>query len=186
MRIAPAIAAAALLASCAQGGKRPDFPSDWEQQHARELGQAQFDATPAPPAYPRKADLMPFFVSSASDFKYCVDRRSVSVQGGLVRYTLVSRSPGGVDNVSYEALDCRERQFRSFARGTDSGGWIERATPWQPIDQHVNRAQYALHWEYFCPNRIAIYTPAEGISALERGGHPWSKAPPNAGGGGGQ
>ncbi len=48
--------AAALLAGCAGGGKRPDYPSDWEQAHARELGLegAAGDAGPSPPAYPRK------------------------------------------------------------------------------------------------------------------------------------
>jgi hypothetical protein len=139
---------------------------------------------PQPPAYPREENLTAFFVTSASDNRYFVDRSSVSVQDGVVRYVVVVRTSGGVDNVSFEALNCKEREFRSYARGTSERKWIARPTEWRAIEPRGHQGQYTLHWEYFCPNRIAIYTAAEGVSALEKGGHPWSKRPDTVGGSG--
>jgi len=50
------------------------------------------------PAYPNEEDLVGFFVTSASNFKFFIDRRSLSIRSdGVVRYTLVARSPQGVD-----------------------------------------------------------------------------------------
>jgi hypothetical protein len=165
------------LGGCSGDSARKDVQSDWEQKNARILNEAPPDAVPALPAYPKNADLIAFFVSAASDFKYFVDRNSISVKDGLVRYTLVGRSPSGVDNVSFEALNCKEREFRSYARGASGGEWIVRPTEWRAIQSRVHLAQYALHWEYLCPNNVAVYSAAEGIAALEKGGHPWSKLP---------
>jgi hypothetical protein len=139
---------------------------------------------PEPPAYPRDENLQAFFVTSASDNKFFVDRSSVNVHDGIVRYTLVVRTPFGVDNVSFEALNCKEREFRSYARGSGPGKWIARPTEWRRIEPLIHLAQHTLHWEYFCPNRIAIRASSEGVLALEKGGHPWSKKPDSIGGGG--
>jgi hypothetical protein len=45
----------------------------------------------------------------------------------------------------------------------------------------VQRWHYALYREFFCPNRVAIADAAEGIRALEQGGHPWAKLPETGG-----
>ncbi len=177
-----ALAAAALLAACAEGGKRADFPSEWEQKNERFLKGEADARVPEPPSYPKDEDLMPFFVSSATDNKFFVDRRSLSIRDGLVHYTLVVRTPSGVDNVFFEALNCKEREYRNYARGTSARSWIVRPTEWRKIGALQNVAQNTLHWEYFCPNRIPVGTTAEGIAALEKGGHPWSKKPDTAGG----
>jgi hypothetical protein len=125
---------------------------------------------------------VPFFVTSASDNRHFVDRRSLSIRDGLVHYTLVVRSPSGVDNVLFEALNCKEREYRNYARGTSAKGWIVRPTEWRKITSMQHIAQNTLHWEYFCPNRIAVSDTAEGIMALEKGGHPWSRKPDTTGG----
>jgi hypothetical protein len=177
--------AALLLAACSGGRADKDKKSDWEIKNERFLSEAAPDAVPPLPPYPKNEDLLPFFVSSASDFKFFVDRRSISVKDGQVLYTMVARSPNGVDNISYEALNCKEREVRSYARGASGGTWITRPTPWRKIDSRGrDLAQYALHWEYLCPNNIAVYNAAEGVSALEKGGHAWSKMPNSAGGAG--
>ena len=179
-----ALAAAAVLAGCAEGGKKVDRPSEWEVKNERFL-KGEIDAkAPEPPSYPRDEDLLPFFVSAATDNKHFVDRRSLSVRDGLVHYTLVVRTPSGVDNVFFEGLNCKEREYRNYARGTSARTWIVRPTEWRKIGGLQNIAQHTLHWEYFCPNRVAVSSTAEGISALQSGGHPWSKKPDTVGGSG--
>jgi hypothetical protein len=101
--------------------------------------------------------------------------RSTGVSGSKVQYTLVARSASGVDNVSFESIDCREAQFRSFARGSDAGGWIERPTPWRALRMPLNAPQVALYLQYFCPNRVAVRDAAEAVAALRAGGHPLAR-----------
>lgn len=171
-RLLPALAVATLAAGCADAGKPMDMPSDWEIQNERFLKGEDIARVPEPPAYPRTQDLVSFLVPSRSDYRFFVDRRSISVDGGIVRYSLVARSPQGADNVSFEALNCREREFRSYSRGAGTGRWISRATEWRRIEPGVHPAQFTLHREYLCPHRIAVQNAAEGVSALEAGGHP--------------
>jgi hypothetical protein len=178
------IVAALLLASCAEGGKKVDRPSDWEVKNERFLKSGDNAVVPEPPAYPKNENLAAFFVTSASDNRFFVDRSSVNVNDGIVRYTLVVRTAFGVDNISFEGINCKEREFRSYARGSGPGQWITRPTEWRKIEPQTHLAQNTLHWEYFCPNRVPIYTASEGVQALEKGGHPWSKKPDTVGGSG--
>ena len=172
-----ALALTLVLSACAEGGKKPDRPSDWEVKNERLLKEEDNAKVPEPPPYPGSGNLVKFFVTAASDNVWFVDRTSVQVSDGIVRYVVVARSASGVDNVSFEALNCREREFRTYARGSSDGKWISRPTAWRKIEPRVHRAQYTLHWEYLCPNRIAVSTAAEGVMALQKGGHPWSKLP---------
>lgn len=168
----PALALAALAAACADAGKPRDMPSDWEIQNERFLKGEDIARVPEPPPYPKEQDLVAYPVASRADYRFLVDRRSISVDGGIVRYTLVVRSPSGVDNVSFEALNCREREFRSYSRGAAGAKWINRATEWRRVEPGAHPAQFVLHREYLCPHRIAVQNAAEGVSALEAGGHP--------------
>ena len=171
----------ALLPACAGG--RSEGQSDWEKQNEGRLTKEAAEAAPELPPYPRREDLIEFFVSSASDFRFFVDRASISVKDRIVRYTLVARSPSGVDNVSYEGINCPAGEYQVYARGRSDGTWLSRPGPWQEISpRSVQRWHNALYREFFCPNRIAIGDAAEGVHALERGGHPWAKLPDAAGG----
>jgi hypothetical protein len=174
----------ALLAACASDGSRSK--SDWEKQNDGRLVKEAAEVAPEPelPAYPRRENLVEFFVSSASDFRFFVDRASISVKDRIVRYTLVARSPSGVDNVSYEGINCVAAEYLVYARGRSDGTWLSRPGPWQKIESRsVQRWHNALYREFFCPNRIAITDAAEGVSALKQGGHPWAKLPDTVGGG---
>ena len=145
--------------------------SDWERrQEDREWREAEV----ALPAFPRPADLLPFFVSAASDFRFFIDGASLSVGAdGVVRYTLVARSPQGAESVVFEGMRCATREVRGYATGRAGGGWSRRDTPWRAIGHpSVQRWHQALATEYFCPGRTAIHSAAEGLDALRRGGHP--------------
>ena len=147
------------------------FKSDWER--AEEERNWQEGAFSLPP-YPKAADLVAFDPGGASGFRFFVDVTSLSVdKDGVVRYTLVARSPSGVENVSFEGIRCRSGTARAYAFGEGAGRWSARGTDWRQIEpKGARRWQFALWREYFCPHTIAIRDAAEGVDALRRGGHP--------------
>jgi CNP1-like family protein len=98
---------------------------------------------------------------------------------GVVRYTVVARSPQGAESVVFEGLRCATREVRGYATGRAGGSWSRRDTPWRRIDtRNLQRWHDALATEYFCPGRTAIRSAAEGLDALRRGGHPRAKNVP--------
>jgi hypothetical protein len=132
------------------------------------------EAEPArPPAYPGEAGLIEFSPGARS-MRFFVDAPSLSVydKDGVVRYTLVARSPEGARNVSYESLSCATGQYRVHALGRVDGSWGGRESDWRPANDPWHRALYR---EYFCPQNEAIRSPAEGVRALQQGGHPNSR-----------
>lgn len=145
--------------------------SDWERQQQ----ERQWRERDAPlPAYPRQENLLPFFVSAASSFRFFVDSASLAVgEDGVVRYTLVARSAQGAESVSYEGIRCSTAEYRIYATGLREGGWSPGKTPWRAIvPRNVQRWHNALHQEYFCPSGEPIHSAAEGVQALRRGDHP--------------
>jgi CNP1-like family len=95
----------------------------------------------------------------------------------VVRYVLVARSAQGVESASFEGMRCGTSEYRIYATGGSGGGWVRSRSPWRPITPRaVQRWHNALRDEYFCPLGNPIRSPAEGVDALRRGGHP-SRAP---------
>ncbi len=144
--------------------------SDWEiEQELRNFKEGEIK----PPAYPKMENLIEFFVSGATSFSFFIDPASLAPgTDGVVRYTLVARSPTGVANVSYEGIRCVTNSYRSYAFGND-GRWTISESDWRDIEPRtVQRWHLELRSRYFCPGRVPIYTAAEGVDALRRGGHP--------------
>lgn len=164
-----ALALLALLAGCGGSASREPI-SDWERknQHVLNPEARDAEAVPPSPAFPKREDLVEFDTGAAESNRYYVDRTSLNVQGSIVRFVLVVRA-GNADNISFEALECKRDQYRSYARGTNDGKWIVRPTEWRPIQQ--SRAEFALHRNFFCPTRTPIRSPAEGVEALKAGKH---------------
>jgi CNP1-like family protein len=144
--------------------------SNWEREReARDFKDADV-ALPPPP----KGRLIEFFVTSASSFKFFIDPQSLWVGEGMVRYTLVARSPTGSETVSYEGMRCgMPGSYRVYAFG-NGGAWSRNPNPeWKPIEpKSVQRWHTVLRGNYFCPTRVAINSAEEGLDALRRGGHP--------------
>ena len=146
--------------------------SDWEVEYEKRSWQ---EADLVLPAYPKNEDLVEFFVSAATPFHFYLDGKSLSVgKDGVVRYTLVTRSPAGAVSVSYEGIRCDPAGVRTYAYGrTGDRTWSQRPGAWRPIVRmEVQRWHLALWSEYLCPEQHPIATPAEGVAALRRGGHP--------------
>ncbi len=169
MRLIAALVAGAL--GLAQPEAAAQVKSDWEREQEKRNWR---DSEVLLPPYPQGANLLEFAVSSAGTFRFFVDPASLSVSpDGVIRYTLLARSPSGVDNVTYEGIRCIVSEFRIYAIGHGDGGWSRRERPWQRIEtKSVKRWHHALEREYFCPQGIPIASAAEGVDALRRGKHP--------------
>jgi CNP1-like family len=159
-------ALALLLVAVAACSSTPKSESEWEREH-QQAPAAAADEQPAPPAYPRDADLLEFRVDDADRFRYFVDRTSVSVdKDGTVRYVLVARSPEGARNVTYEALRCASAENRVYAVGRADGTWLSAAGGgWRPIGapRHLT-----LYRDYFCPHGNPVRRASDAVRALEK------------------
>ena len=126
------------------------------------------------PPPPKPQDLVEFYVSAGTDFRFFIDQKSLSVgKDGVVRFTLLARSTTGAETVSHEGIRCSQGSYRVYAYGRQGTGWTERESDWRPLEvKTTQRWRNALLREYFCPMRTPIFDPAEGIDALRRGGHP--------------
>jgi len=159
--VALALAAApSLLAQPAQQ------KSDWElEQEKRYIKES---AIKLPPRY-REEDLLEFEVGRAINFRFFIDKASILIEADqIVRYTLVARSPQGVENVSYEGFHCPSGRSKGYALGQPGGGWRAVKQDWTDLQKPWTRV---LRIDYFCPLHRAIYSAAEGVDALQRGGH---------------
>ena len=166
MRAALAALGILALAAC---GSSPTGKSDWELR--QESAKPPAETALTLPPYPRR-DLVEFEVAAQQEFRFFIDPASVSLaEGRAVRYTLIARSPDGVNNVSYEEMRCPSVEVRLYALGKD-GAWSLQPGAWRRIQQSWHAV---LHREYFCPLREPIATTKEGVHALRNGGHPLNR-----------
>ncbi len=134
------------------------------------------------PPYPKPENLVPFEPSAASSNRFFVDTKSILVgSDGIVRYTLVIRSPSGAENVSYEGMRCSTIEQKFYAFGRRDGTWSNaRVSEWRRIAyKEVNRQHGVLYTDYFCPDGSPILTAKDAIQRLKYGVP--SGAPPRSG-----
>jgi len=163
------VVALALLASAgpAAAQYRPAEKSEWEiEQEKRDWKEGEVKL----PAFFKGDDLIEFQVARTTSLRFYIDPASLSVGAdGVVRYTLVARSPSGAENVSYEGLHCKTSSHRIYALGQGNGTWKQVTADWKPASTLWARV---LRREFFCPSQLSIFSTAEGLDALRRGGHP--------------
>ena len=161
------------FAGCGGHGDR----SDWERRNEVLLEKQGAESLPPPPAFPTSKTLLPVEVRASSPFRYFIDGATLSVdlKAGVVRYTLVARSPSGVENVTYEALSCPTAEYRVYYLGRPDGTWGGRSGGWAAISESRQVHYRPLYRDYFCPQRTPISDAEEGRRALRQGGHPWAK-----------
>jgi hypothetical protein len=166
---------ASLMLAAGMAAAQPK--SDWELENEERLKQSE-EVVVAPPPLER-ASLVELQLEAPTDFRYFVDAASLSVGADrIVRYTLVARSPSGVENITFEGLRCAG-EYRVYAVGQPHGaGWSGRPGQWRPVPRDLRAGQNALMRRYFCPARaMAIRDAAEGAAALRAGGHPGRQGP---------
>jgi len=117
------------------------------------------------PLYPRDENLLPFEVSAATDNRFFIDRQSISIgSDGVVRYTLVVKSPSGARNISFEGIRCRTAEFRAYAFGRSDGTWSRaRTSKWNGIEhKNMNRQHVVLLNDFLCAGEV----PAASLDNL--------------------
>lgn len=141
------------------------FEADFDGETPWKEMQAQL-----PPA-PGEEKLLPFFVSSATDNRFFIDRTSVSIgKDGVVRYTLLVKSAQGALNLTFEGMRCATHEQKTYAFGRADGTWSKaRQAKWENIRyQDRNRHYHVLYDDFFCPSGIAIAKPEQAVDALIR------------------
>lgn len=126
---------------------------------------------PTLPAYPKQASLMLFPTSwSANETYIDVDTLVIS-EDRVVRYSLVIRSAGGAENVSYEGLRCETGERRIYAFGRRDGTWsAARNSAWRRIDDsRINRQHFEFWRDVFCDGKM-IEPRVKLIANIKRGG----------------
>lgn len=179
-RLLAGLLAGAVCAAAAQNTNQlptSDGPSRFDEEQDK-LNWKETEVPP--PAYPADSNLIEFQVSSGATFRFFIDAASLSVgPDGVVRYTLVARSPSGVANVSYEGIRCITKSYKVYAQGM-GGRWSPRQGEWRDIEaKTIQRWHNVLYYEYLCPRHRPIQTAAEGVNALRRGIHPVLVVPIN-------
>ncbi len=164
---------AAVLGGCA--GAKYEDPVD---RHAMDTGGQDFDSGEAwkegevtIPPYPEDADLLPFSILGPTKNAYYLEARSISIgSDGVVRYTLVARSPEGVDTVTYEGIRCKVREWKPYAFGRSDRSWAPaRDARWQrAVRQRADNFRFTLYRAYFCPGGIPRRDAEEVIAEIKR------------------
>lgn len=167
------VALAVALGGCDRG----PLKSDWERRNEGVLEKEGVDPAPPLPAFPGRATLLEFEPRAPRDFRYYIDGATLNVdpKKGVISYALVVRSPSGVDNIAFEAINCKTDEYRVYALGHADGTWGGRAGPWRPIAESRQPQYRALQRDYFCPQSNPISDADEGRRALQDGGHPWAR-----------
>jgi len=122
------------------------------------------------PPYPKEGNLLPFYVGPPRPFAFFIDSASVSVaQDGIVRYTLVARSPSGAENVSYEGIRCQTYETRTYAFGRADGTWARAGNQqWTSYSRYQIDQHLVLADDFFCTAR-GTKAAEEVVQALARG-----------------
>lgn len=143
-RLASLVLVFCTIAAHAQSGFDEEFDDSdkpWEEL-----------AIQLPPA-PKQANLLPFDVSPTATQAFAIDPGSLTVGAdGVIRYTLVSISPSGAKNISYEGIRCQTYEYKRYAFGQAGGTWARsRRNKWEAIHGYAgNRPQAVLAKDFLC------------------------------------
>ncbi|MDQ3187178.1 MAG: CNP1-like family protein [Pseudomonadota bacterium] len=127
------------------------------------------------PAYPNPENLLQFDAGPVSTNLHYIDAPSITVgEDGVVRFILVTKSPQGAMNVSYEGIRCQTVEKRTYAFARLDKTWGRpRISKWMGLENIAqNYAQRALARYFFCPGVLMVKDPQEAIDALKAGIHP--------------
>lgn len=126
--------------------------------------------TTLPPA-PQDGDLVAIEAPRAkAGYAYFIDRKSLSLGAdGVMRYTVVARSPSGATNAFHEGLRCYDDTVRTYGFASSDGLLREVATDdWRALANEGSRGyQDYLGNVIMCDQQGHAWAPAKAIKALE-------------------
>ncbi|MFN8753814.1 MAG: CNP1-like family protein [Betaproteobacteria bacterium] len=124
------------------------------------------------PDLPRDADLAEVRLRDFTSGKVRIDTRTLRVDEDLVvRYVVAVTTPGGVRNISHEAIRCDPNESKRIAIARTDGSWgrVSRSE-WEPVSNVTyNAVQFSLAKDYFCGPMGAPRGKADIVNRLERG-----------------
>jgi hypothetical protein len=132
------------------------------------------------PNLPQEQNLVSIYLGVANTNQYWVDTASISTgTDGVIRYSLIVLSSGGVRGATYEGIRCETRELRRYAVLRNNTEWVRsRNESWSRITESPGHRQHAvLYLGYFCPDGIAVTTATEAIKNLKRGGRSPADSP---------
>ena len=136
------------------------------------------EIVPGLPAKPMDTNLLSFYVSPQTRFRFAVDIHSITIgKDGVVHYTLVATSEEGTRNVSFEGMRCATKERKTYAYGRADGTWSHaRSDPWEPVGERdgPNRQDAALYKDVICKDGLPLNVK-EVITRLE--GNPYAALP---------
>jgi hypothetical protein len=167
MNNSPALLLCCVLALPALAAAQPlkIFEDDEEK---KEFVEREIKLPPAPKA----ENLVKFEASAANSNNFFIDATSILISDdGVVRYTMVVKSPSGAENVSYEGIRCETTELKVYAYGRRDGTWSNATAPaWKKIVyKDVQRQHGVLYSHYFCPDGAAIRSPQAAIQRFKYG-----------------
>jgi len=116
------------------------------------------------------------FPTSWTSHEVFLDPASLSDgRDGVIRFTLVVRSPSGAENISHEGIRCETGQKRVYAFGrrnaTGASDWsVARNGAWSAIpDTRANRYYFEFWRDLFCDHKVAE-TRADILRNIPKGG----------------
>lgn len=122
------------------------------------------------PSAPMEANLLEFDGGPIAANRYFVDGTSIVIgKDAEVRFTLVIKTQGGAANVSYEGINCGDRQFKVYYLGRSDGSWTKPySSRWSPIEkQTANPYRQVLYRDIFCSMGV-VANADEARHALRR------------------
>lgn len=147
--------------------------TQYYQREAFEEAKEWKEAVVTFPEAPIDGNLIEIYLNATSQNRFWVDRKSVSVgDDGVVRYSLVVLSAGGVRGVTYEGIRCETRELRRYATLRPDNEWAKsRNENWSRITESPGHRQHAvLFLQHLCPDAIPAKDAQEAVSNLLRGG----------------
>lgn len=124
------------------------------------------------PAFPADQDLVEVPLQIAgSNLRMFIHEPSLTIgDDGVVRYSLLLRSPSGAENIFYEGIRCSTHEHRSYAFGMRAGGWKVLDDNWQILhDLGVNRYRERLYRYYLCKPTVGPLPRKEMLDRMRYG-----------------
>jgi hypothetical protein len=132
------------------------------------------------PDYPQEGNLLEVAgPPTHRNYQYFIDEKSITTGAdGVVRFSIIIRSPGGVDNVMYDGIRCTTEQIKHYAYGSmDMEGnkklILKQSSNWQDF-RSVGVTGYApiLNDHYLCCHNGANISRNEIIQNIKYGKGP--------------
>lgn len=159
---------ALLLAASTEAAENPLI---WGESDKWKQFEYQFDDTARwqevqhqLPPYPKPENFIAIDLGARSSNRFYVDYASLSAgSDGVVRYSMVIKSPSGAETVSYEGMRCStgERKVYAFGHKIDGSWSRNRYAKWEPIQaRNLNDYRRELFYHYFCTVEGAAHLPS--------------------------